>query len=464
MKKKMSEQYKKIFRIIWVCIILGIEMILFHNIWMHFYSSKIYITPFFKLGDFYVTGLYLIFMLLFMYLYGGLKMGYMKKGNTIYSQSLSGICANILIYLVVILLYRRIAPIYPIILLTVCEIVLLAVLSSVFEFVNQRLFPPRRMLLIYEDEQTENLFPKFCTRKDKFYIAETCNVGVGLEKIQEKIQQYEGVVISDVHSPMRNKILKYCCQESIRAYMTPKISDVIIRSSEMLHLFDTPLLLARNSGLSIEQRFVKRLIDVVFSAIILVVTSPFMLIAAIFIKCYDHGPVFFKQERYTIDRRVFYVYKFRSMIVDAEKDGIARLATKHDSRITPVGNILRKTRLDELPQLLNVLKGDMSLVGPRPERPEIAEEYEKETPEFAFRLKVKAGLTGYAQVYGKYNTTAYDKLKLDLMYIENYSVLSDLKLIIMTFKIMFMNESTEGLEENQILAITNRKKEDDNNE
>ena len=243
--------------------------------------------------------------------------------------------------------------------------------------------------------------------------------------------------------------------------MTPKISDVIIRSSEMLHLFDTPLLLARNSGLSIEQRFIKRTIDLVFSGIILVIASPFMLIAAVMIKTYDHGPVFFKQKRYTIDRKEFYVYKFRSMIVDAEKDGVARLATKNDSRITPVGNILRKTRLDELPQLFNVLKGDMSLVGPRPERPEIAQEYEKETPEFAFRLKVKAGLTGYAQVYGKYNTTAYDKLKLDLMYIENYSLLSDIKLIIMTFKIMFMKESTEGLEENQVLAVTNRKKEDD---
>ena len=461
MGKKTNEQFRRIFRIISVCVILGAEMVLFHAIWMHFYSRKIYIIPFFRLGDFYVTGLYLIFMLLFMYLYGGLKMGYMKRGNTIYSQALSGICANVLIYLVVVLLYRRIAPIYPIILLTVCEIILIAVLSSVFEFVNHRLFPPRRMLLIYEDEETENLFPKFCTRKDKFYIAETCNVDVGLDKIEEKIREYEGVVISDVHSPMRNKILKYCCQESVRAYVTPKISDVIIRSSEMLHLFDTPLLLARNSGLSIEQRFIKRTIDLVFSGIILVIASPFMLIAAVMIKTYDHGPVFFKQKRYTIDRKEFYVYKFRSMIVDAEKDGVARLATKNDSRITPVGNILRKTRLDELPQLFNVLKGDMSLVGPRPERPEIALEYEKETPEFAFRLKVKAGLTGYAQVYGKYNTTAYDKLKLDLMYIENYSLLSDIKLIIMTFKIMFMKESTEGLEENQVLAVTNRKKEDD---
>ena len=185
-----------------------------------------------------------------------------------------------------------------------------------------------------------------------------------------------------------------------------------------------------------------------------------MLLAAVAIKLYDRGPVLFKQKRYTINRKEFYVYKFRSMIVDAEKDGIARLASKNDSRITPIGSILRKTRLDELPQLFNVLKGDMSLVGPRPERPEIAVEYEKELPEFAFRLKVKAGLTGYAQIYGKYNTTPYDKLKLDLMYIQNYSFISDIKLLIVTFKIMFMKESTEGVEENQILAMPTQENTD----
>ena len=134
------------------------------------------------------------------------------------------------------------------------------------------------------------------------------------------------------------------------------------------------------------------------------------------------------------------------MIVNAEKDGVAVLASQHDSRITPVGKVIRATRLDELPQLYNILRGDMSLVGPRPERPEIMKKYEESIPEFSYRLKVKAGLTGYAQVYGKYNTTAYDKLKMDLMYIENYSLLLDIRLIFMTIKIMFMKESTEGFD------------------
>ena len=157
------------------------------------------------------------------------------------------------------------------------------------------------------------------------------------------------------------------------------------------------------------------------------------------------------QKRLTIDGRVFEVYKFRSMIVDAEKDGVARLASKNDNRITPIGKFIRAVRLDELPQLLNILKGDMSIVGPRPERPEIAKEYEKTMPEFAYRLKVKAGLTGYAQILGKYNTTPRDKLLLDMMYIEKYSLFLDIKLMLMTIKILFMSESTEGIDEGTIL-------------
>ena len=207
------------------------------------------------------------------------------------------------------------------------------------------------------------------------------------------------------------------------------------------------MFLSRNEGLQIEQRIVKRLCDVVLSAVGLLLTSPFFAVIALMIKCTDRGPVFYRQDRLTKDGQVFSICKFRTMIQDAEKHTGARLASDHDDRILPVGRFLRRTRLDELPQLWNILKGDMSLVGPRPERPELAAEIEESIPEFAYRLKVKAGLTGYAQVYGKYNTTAYDKLKLDLTYIRKYSVFLDLKMILMTPKIMFLKESTEGVKE-----------------
>lgn len=227
--------------------------------------------------------------------------------------------------------------------------------------------------------------------------------------------------------------------------MTPKISDIIIQSSNKLHIFDTPLILCKNQGLTYEQKLFKRIFDISISLFALILLSPIMIFVAALIKFYDGGPIIFKQKRLTVDNRVFDVYKFRSMIVDAELDGKARLASQNDSRITPVGKVIRKLRLDELPQLFNILIGDMSIVGPRPERPEIAEQYIKIMPEFEYRTKVKAGLTGYAQVNGKYNTAPYDKLKLDLMYIGNYSILMDIKLILMTVKILFMPESTEGI-------------------
>ena len=256
---------------------------------------------------------------------------------------------------------------------------------------------------------------------------------------------FSEVVIGDIPSHERNTLLKYCFEKDIRCYSIPKLSDIMLRNAEDIHLFDTTLLLSRNLRLTAEQMFFKRVIDIVFSLLGLVVASPFMLVIALAIKLYDGGPVFYRQPRFTRDKRVFMILKFRSMKMDSEEKG-AQLAQKDDDRITPVGKIIRRIHFDELPQIFNILKGDMSLVGPRPERPEIAAVYSERIPEFDYRLKVKAGLTGYAQVYGKYNTTPYDKLKLDLTYIETYSLQLDIKLLMLTFKILFQKENTEGVE------------------
>ena len=234
---------------------------------------------------------------------------------------------------------------------------------------------------------------------------------------------------------------------AIRVYVAPNLSDIILGGAEKLHFFDSPLLLARNSGLSIEQKLANRVLDLFISGLGSLITAPFMAVIALAIKLGDGGPVFFRQDRVTVGGKVFRITKFRSMVVDAEKAGYAIPATDRDPRITPVGRILRAIRMDELPQLFDIFRGDMSVVGPRPERVEHVEKYTESVPEFVYRLKIKGGLTGYAQIFGKYNTSAYDKLKLDLMYIENYSVLLDLKLILMTVKIMFTKESTEGFTE-----------------
>jgi exopolysaccharide biosynthesis polyprenyl glycosylphosphotransferase len=223
--------------------------------------------------------------------------------------------------------------------------------------------------------------------------------------------------------------------------------DIVLKGSQNLHLFDTPLLFTKSDPIEAEQRLIKRLFDIVLALFVLIVTSPVMIITAIAVKACDGGSIFYKQTRCTKDNKEFSIIKFRSMIEEAEKDGRARLATKNDDRITPVGAVIRKLRIDELPQLFNVLAGDMSFVGPRPERPEKIKEYTELMPEFAYRTKVTAGITGYAQVYGKYNTRPYDKLKLDLFYIENFSVWLDLRLMILTLKTLFLIDSSEGVAE-----------------
>lgn len=458
-KRPEREQYERTVRALAVLVIALLDTFMFKWFWDKYYSAGLWIEPFYNKGNIIIMVVYMLIFLLFMHVYGGMKIGQLKTTNVVFSQALSGLCANVFIYFIIVLLSRHLVAVVPMLVMTVIDVAVTAVFAWVFNKFYIHIFPARKLVMIYDEYSVEPLVSKMITRSDKYQIVKKLSIDVGQETLEQEILNSEGVVLNDLHSEARNHILKFCYTNRIRVYITPKVSDILIRNSETLHLFDTPLMLVRGSGMSWGQKFLKRLMDIVVSLIMIVVASPFMLIAAVLIKGYDRGPVLFKQKRLTVDRKEFYVYKFRSMIVDAEKDGVARLASANDSRITPVGKFIRATRLDELPQLFNILKGDMSLVGPRPERPEIAVEYEKEVPEFAYRLRVKAGLTGYAQIYGKYNTTAYDKLKLDLMYIEGYNVLLDLKLLVTTFKIMFMKDSTEGVSADQVTAMDSKQSE-----
>jgi exopolysaccharide biosynthesis polyprenyl glycosylphosphotransferase len=288
------------------------------------------------------------------------------------------------------------------------------------------------------------------------------NIEEGLGNVKKEAEgKYGAVVLWDIPTEERNQLLKFCYSRSRRVYLMPKIPDVLIKGSDQVHLFDTPLFLTREHALTVEQRLIKRMIDLTAALLLLLLTSPVLIITAVAVRCYDWGPALYKQIRCTAGGKRFQILKFRSMRMDAEKDGVARLASRHDDRLTPVGKFIRAVRIDELPQLFNIIKGEMSFIGPRPERPEIIEQYLEDMPEFVFRMKMKAGLAGYAQVYGKYNTTPYDKLKLDLSYIENYSIWLDLKLMLLTLKILFKPESTEGIEENQVTAIRTKDVEND---
>lgn len=343
----------------------------------------------------------------------------------------------------------------PIVVMAAVQIVFSILWVNLVRHVYLHFYPPRRIIIIYGNYPLEDFLRKLNTRNDKYQVCEILNYQKGYEKICSEVLDFEGVVLYDLPAENRNVILKYCYKNSIRTYVVPKITDIIMKGSDDLYLVDTPLFLSRNMGLNVDQRFFKRFMDIVISAIGIVAASPIMLIIALIIKLYDKGPVFYRQTRLTRGGKKFMIYKFRSMRTDAEKGG-AQLANKNDSRVTPVGKVLRNLHLDELPQLFNVFVGDMSMVGPRPERPEIFKKYEESIPEFDFRLKVKAGLTGYAQVYGKYNTTPIDKLKLDLTYIQEYSYWLDIKLMLLTFRIVFRKESSEGIEDGQTTALDSK--------
>ena len=349
----------------------------------------------------------------------------------------------------------------PMILLTFVDIAVISVWTLLMGKLYFMIYPPRKLMILYGSHQAASLVLKMSQRVDKYMICESVSITESPEKIRELILKYEGVIICDIPAEERNDYLKFCYNNSVRAYIAPKISDIIVRGADDIRLFDTPLLLCRNYGLDFEQRLFKRTFDIVFSLFALVVASPFMIFSAIAIKLYDGGPVLYKQKRLTLDGKEFNVLKFRSMVVDAEKLSGPVLASEDDPRITPIGRFLRKVRLDELPQLLNILSGDMSVVGPRPERPELTEKYKEEMPEFGFRLKVKAGLTGYAQVTGVYDTVPYDKLKMDLMYIENYSFRMDLQIVLMTIKTMLFPPKTNAeTGEGLIPSESSKRKED----
>ena len=249
----------------------------------------------------------------------------------------------------------------------------------------------------------------------------------------------------DIDEKLRRELMGYCFLHKKAFLMTPAMTDVMVNSAEKIIMGDELLFVFNTQGFTPGFRAAKRALDLVAAVCGLLVLSPVLLVTAACIKFYDGGPVFYRQLRLTKDGREFYVLKFRSMIVNAEAATGAVLAGKSDSRITPIGRFIRATRIDELPQLWNILRGDMTLVGPRPERPEFYEKYCAEYPEFAYRLKVTAGLTGYAQLYGKYNTTFMDKARLDMYYIQRASFLRDLQLLFYTLKIIFIKDSTEGV-------------------
>ena len=338
----------------------------------------------------------------------------------------------------------------------VLQLILILINTFLFNRLYAHFDEPRKIMILYGSEDYKRLLVKIQEKKRRYQVLACMNESEDTSAIFETLVKCKDIYLCDVRDEVKDRVILFCNAHQKDIHISMDIGDLLILGDEVSHSFDTPFLRNKKTPVAWYYPFLKRLSDIVISMTAILLLSPIMIITALSIKLYDHGPVFYKQTRLTKDGRRFEIIKFRSMKMDAEKNG-ARLSTVHDDRITPVGKIIRKLRIDELPQLFNILKNDMAVVGPRPERPEIAAQYERDIPEFHLRLQVKAGLTGYAQVYGKYNTTPLDKLKLDLIYIAQRSVLFDLRILFYTIKIIFIPESTEGIPDGQSTAAVETK-------
>lgn len=419
--------------------------VVYYLVWREFYRIDFGPT-YYGRGKVVLIFIYFLIVVLSLRLCEGFKFGHLKFSDVFVSQILAILMTNFITFWQLSLIANVMVIVWPMLMLTAIDSVISLICCYVFTALYHGHYVPRNMILIYGNDSAIDLKFKMDLRMDRYTITKILRYDVGFEQIKKEICEHDSVILNDIPAQIRNDILKYCYHNEIRTYIVPKITDIIIKGAPDINLFDTPLMLVKGRGLTASERFTKRVLDIVLCLIVMI---PFLIILAVVgiaIKLDDHGPVFYTQDRLTKDLKVFKIYKFRSMKVHSKKEETFQGAESDDPRITRVGHFIRRTRIDELPQIINILKGDMSIVGVRPEHIADMKLHEAEIPEYSERYKVKAGLTGYAQVYGKYNTSPYDKLRMDLMYIENYSLMLDVKLILMTLRTLTKDDSTEGFD------------------
>ena len=425
----------------------------FAVVWWRFYSRVG--APDYSINvDSLVALLYVVLIFFLFRSYDVYNIGYARTMDNVFGQVLSDVISAGAVYAAGSILYGGFLN--PLILLALCAAQAMWNLawSKTAKLVYHKIYKQRRAVVIYRNKADLDRIAEIRHLERKFKIEKLIeNPKNNFKQLEKELEGYDAVLVAGVNASLRNGIAKYCIENKVRGYFAPHVGDIIMQGAKHLRSFHVPIFSVRRAFKSPFYLIAKRVFDFVASLSALILLSPIYLAVSLAVKLSDGGPVLYKQTRLTKDGREFKVLKFRSMREDAEKDGVARLASENDDRITGVGKFIRACRLDELPQLINILRGDMSIVGPRPERPEIAAQYEKMMPAFSLRLQVKAGLTGFAQVYGKYNSTPYDKLQMDLMYVNKMSVTEDLRLMFATLRILFISDSTEGIEQGATTAM-----------
>ena len=419
---------------------------------MLFYNQ----TLFFFWGNTVVLLLYTANLYLSSRIYHGFEFGSVDLPEIILSWILCLIVANTLQYLILSLLEFALLPVSGFLIVLAVQIALVIPLALLNDKLYYRLNPANEAIIIYKQAAKADEYRGIIGKhRKKFRIRAVVSQEEPTDTILNYISEAESVFFLDLDETISERLLEYCFLHNKRAYILPSFSGVLINTAAITWISNTPVFSPKSPEPDVGTRFFKRIIDVAVSLLMIICLSWLMLMIWAAVRLSDGGPAIYKQTRETKGGAQFTLYKFRSMRPDAEDDGIPRLTSQDDARITPVGRIIRRTRLDELPQLFNVLSGTMSLVGPRPERPEIACQYEEIYPNFALRTKVKAGMTGLAQIYGRYSTAPEDKLFLDVMYIETLSIWQDFKLLLQTLKVLFLTSSTEGISNDSTTALRN---------
>jgi len=422
---------------------------MFGYIWVSYYNLYAFRTHRLAGGVISLLLYYVIYSRL-VRIYRADKVAQYSIAETVFSQLLAFGITDLVFYVECCFIARRYVSILPGALTAVVQFLAACLWVVVAKRYYLGHITPQETVVIYGDLSVQGFLRKIEDKRGNlFNIHKKISAAENMETLKAAIDSSETAILYQIDYKRREDLIYYCISQQKVFYVTPTITDIVAGGFENRHFIDSPLMKYNCHREPAGTAFIRRCMDIGVSLFGLAVSLPVTLVTMLAIKLEDGGPVFFRQERYTKDWKRFYIIKFRSMVMDAEKDG-AQLCSVGDSRITKVGAVIRRFRIDEIPQLLNVLKGDMSLVGPRPERVENVEKYTEELPQFAYRLQVKGGLTGYAQLYGKYNTSAYDKLRLDLIYIENRSLILDLKLIMLTLKMLFIPESTEGFSEEAV--------------
>lgn len=390
---------------------------------------------------------YLIMVYMFSNIYGRYDIGKRKSRPIVNSIFLTVFFTNIVGMLVLSVMNTNSQNNHvfrleqPALLIPICAVQYVVIMIYAYggNALYFKLYDPEKCIIITSSQRSLNEIIRGI-KKYKLQYSIKKAVDYRNADLKQYIKENDTVFIYDVPVQERTDIIEYCYQNMKNVYFNPSMHDVVERNSKHIILDDVSLFGNFSKGLTLEQRILKRVSDIIISIIAIILTSPILLIAAICIKAEDGGKVIFKQNRATRYGRIFSVYKLRTMKEDVENYSVV----EDDVRVTKVGKILRKYRIDEIPQFYNVLRGEMSVVGPRPEMLANIFNYTSEFPEFEYRLRVKAGITGNAQIAGKYNTSPRDKLILDLIYIEEYSLWLDIKLIFQTIMVLFKKDSTEA--------------------